>query len=405
MNAYTEHTFATAIKKLMKVGFDSVIREGGTPYLVGGFVRDAMLGKDPKDIDVVIDGMSMSRIMEVLAPYGKLDLVGKSFAVLKFTVGGETIDVAVPRKDEHVEGGGHRDVIVKTENVGIGDDLFRRDFTINAMAVDFNMRVLDPTYGIKDLENKIIRCVDSDVFAMDPLRMLRAVVFAVRFGFKLEGATSRNITEHAEWIKRIPGERFEAELRKAWKAGASVGDLMRLLYVTGLYEEMFELRSGFTIGPVEDPGMTCADFFYQLLSVTRDPKGQWLGVMKGDLVTGEEIGTIHHVLNFATGKTQYQVRQILQHAIEHAPGVIESTVLNSVYGETLEKFRNGTYPKTRLELAVRGKDLVDMGVAPEDRTYVFNRLMELVLGDIIENKRDIMLLEARKINNAINNDE
>jgi len=402
MEKYSKHIFEITVMKLLGMGFNSIVAEGGTPYIVGGFVRDVMLGREPKDIDVVIDGMPVQKIVNVLSRYGKVDVVGKSFAVLKFTVKGETIDVAVPRADRHFDGGGHKDVEVITGGLTITDDMYRRDFTINAMAVDFNLNMLDPTGGQDDLDMRVIRCVDSDVFAMDPLRMLRAVVFAVRFGFMIDDNTMNSIKQHAEWIKRIPGERFESELRKVWNDKAKVGELVNLLYESGLYEQMFNTGSqhvsDFNIEAVEDSNMTYADFFYQLLLPTRNPKQQWLDVLRGDISTSEEIGYLYNFMRFAEGKGEMQVKMAMQNAIEHAPGLLCSAVIDRAYPVYLENFRTGKYPKTRLDLAMSGNDLIRMGVAPENRWYVFAKLMERVIGGLLANENVALLKEASIIN-------
>jgi tRNA nucleotidyltransferase/poly(A) polymerase len=394
-----------AAAKLLDTGFDDVLAAGGRPYFVGGFVRDAFLGREAKDIDVVVDGLSMPELVGILEKRGKVDLVGKSFAVLKFKAGGETVDVAVPRADAHVEGGGHKDVKIVTGGIGIREDLFRRDFTINAIASNFNCVIIDPTGGLKDLESGVIRCVDGDAFAMDPLRMLRAVVFAARFGFEIHADTARNIEEHAEWIKRIPGERIEAELRKAWEAGAKVSDLVNGLMTTGLYKNMFGLDRDFAATCVDDPRQTYADFFYHVLEGARDPEEQYAKALKGDSTTANEIGTIRYALVSAIGKTKVQVRRILQRAIEHAPGVINSAVLDSAYGEELNKFKSGEYPKSRRDLAVTGEDLVVMRVAPENRGNMFKGMIEQVLSDALPNERAPLLKWVSMTNNAMNNDE
>ncbi|MBI4434803.1 hypothetical protein HY635_03260, partial [Candidatus Uhrbacteria bacterium] len=167
-------------------------------YLVGGIVRDASLGRDAKDYDFVVRGVSADALRAFLAARGRVDLVGRNFGVFKFLPSGwpedaEAIDIALPRT-EHAEGtGGYRDVDVQSDpTLPIAADLARRDFTINAMAWDVRNRTLiDPFNGRDDLTQRIIRAVGnpSERFAEDRSRTLRGLRFAAQLGFDIEPAT------------------------------------------------------------------------------------------------------------------------------------------------------------------------------------------------------------------------
>ena len=389
--------FKSTFDKLLGMGFDEIIQSGGELYLVGGFVRDSIRGEKSKDIDVVVTGLDMKVICEILAKHGKVDVVGKSFAVLKFTKACETIDVAVPRKDTHVDGGGHKDVVVDTENVTIYDDLKRRDFTMNAISVHHDGTMYDPFSGMRDIESGKIRCVDTDVFAMDPLRMLRAVVFAARFGFELDATTFELIRTHGEWIKRIPGERFESELRKVWFVNGSVKLLMKHLLNTGLYHNMFDAKESFAVSDFDVRNLRYSDFFYCVLSHCVQPALTYKNVLKGDSLIVTEIDKINYLVNYMQGKTPDKQRIMMYLALSESPGIIHSIVLFTYYANVVLDFTKCRYPKDRKSLAINGNDLIDLNVPQMDRNAIMFKLAELVLSDVIHNHYNDLSSKVREL--------
>ncbi|MFH1098688.1 MAG: HD domain-containing protein [Candidatus Uhrbacteria bacterium] len=160
-------------------------------YLVGGIVRDAILGREAKDYDFVVRGVPATKLEKFLASRGTVNLVGRTFGVFKFRphdwpAENEDIDIALPRT-EHAEGtGGYRDFDVQADpSLAIADDLSRRDFTINAMAWDTQQHCLiDPFHGRNDIEVKTIRAVGNphERFTEDRSRILRALRFACQLG-------------------------------------------------------------------------------------------------------------------------------------------------------------------------------------------------------------------------------
>jgi tRNA nucleotidyltransferase (CCA-adding enzyme) len=237
----------------------AAILKKGKIYEVGGAVRDRMLNREVelKDRDYLVCGITLDELSRILNKFGDIDLVGRSFGVIKFTQRLKskrfTFDVALPRR-EISTGPGHRDFTVDFDpHLTVEDDLLRRDFTINAMAIALDKEELvDPFGGLKDLRNGLIRMVSLKSFPEDPLRMLRAIQFAARFEFKIEPATYAAIKEHSELIKTISPERTSEEINKLLlKAGKpSLGFYMML--ETGLLKYIFpELVS--MVG-VEQPG-------------------------------------------------------------------------------------------------------------------------------------------------------
>ena len=195
---------------------------GGELYEVGGPVRDRLMGTKPKDHDILCRLLPMESAVKLLRPLGKVALVGKSFGVLKFSPRSDPsveIDIALPRR-ERSTGAGHRDFEVDFDpQIPIEDDLRRRDFTINSMALSLSDGMLvDPFGGQADLDAKILRQVFPKAFEEDPLRLVRGVQFSARFGLTVDPATWESMKAHAKLIETVSGERISQELVKLMKA-------------------------------------------------------------------------------------------------------------------------------------------------------------------------------------------
>jgi tRNA nucleotidyltransferase (CCA-adding enzyme) len=189
---------------------------GGRPYLVGGAVRDGLLGLLIRDYDVEIFGLPAARLEPLLASHGRVDAVGQAFRVYKLSgvegVAG-ALDVALPRRDSKV-GPGHRGIAVEGDpDLPVEDAARRRDFTMNAMLFDpATGEILDPWRGRRDLEAGVLRAVDSRTFGEDPLRALRAVQFAARYELEVDPATAALCA--AMPLAELPAERIFGEIEK-----------------------------------------------------------------------------------------------------------------------------------------------------------------------------------------------
>lgn len=170
--------------RLLKIAGD--IREaGGRAFLVGGWVRDALLGKSCRDYDVEVYDMAQDALVPILSKYGRTNLVGKAFGVIHLAMKGLSLDFSFPRTESKV-GYGHRGFVVHTdEKLSFKEAALRRDFTINAMGMELpELTLCDPYGGIDDLKSHTLRHV-GPAFAEDSLRILRGVQFASRFGCSL----------------------------------------------------------------------------------------------------------------------------------------------------------------------------------------------------------------------------
>ena len=183
---------------------------GGRALLVGGCVRDELMGQQPKDWDVEIYSIEPARLREVLDAFGTVDVVGEAFTVYKL---GAHLDVSLPRR-ERKTGRGHRAFVIEGDpSMTIDEATSRRDFTINAILHDpLTEEIIDPFHGREDLVNKILRAVSLETFGEDSLRVLRAAQFAARFEFDIEPETvelCRSID-----LSDLPAERIWGEMEK-----------------------------------------------------------------------------------------------------------------------------------------------------------------------------------------------
>ena len=210
-NSYTRRHPEDVTSKAEEIA-ERVHAIGGSAYYVGGYVRDRLLGRDSKDIDIEVHGITEDALLELLSDMGVTASFGRSFGI--HTLRGTGIDIALPRT-ERSTGQGHRQFDVSVDPfIGTEAASSRRDFTINALMQDvLTGEILDYHGGREDLEKGIIRHVSDASFAEDPLRVLRAASFASRLGFDIADETislCRSID-----LSGLSSERVEEELAKA----------------------------------------------------------------------------------------------------------------------------------------------------------------------------------------------
>ena len=192
------------------------VRRVGRPRLVGGGVRDALLGLEPKDFDVEVAGVNFETLHRALAPFGATDVVGRSFGVIKVRSrdSGDEYDFSLPRRESKT-GAGHRGFAVAPDpTLSDAEAAARRDFTINAISWDpFTGEFIDPHGGRSDLEKRVLRHT-SEAFVEDPLRVLRAFQLAARFELTLAPETATLCRSIAPTYRELPVERVWGEWEK-----------------------------------------------------------------------------------------------------------------------------------------------------------------------------------------------
>jgi tRNA nucleotidyltransferase (CCA-adding enzyme) len=187
----------------------AVRHAGGRALVVGGWVRDRLLGRESKDIDLEVYGIAADHLRALVEPFGRIEEVGESFQVFK----AGDIDISLPRRDSKT-GRGHTGFsAIADPSMSVEEAARRRDFTINAISWDpLTGEYLDPYDGRGDLTRRLLCVVDPLTFADDSLRVLRAVQFAARFGLTLDDRTRDLCTGIP--LDDLPAERLWGEIDK-----------------------------------------------------------------------------------------------------------------------------------------------------------------------------------------------
>lgn len=264
-----EEEAVSAIVRLAK-------RNGGTAFLVGGCVRDRLLGKKVNDFDVEIFGLSHEKVASVLSSAFKIDMVGSSFGVFKLH--GLDVDVALPRRETKL-GLGHKAFSVEfDEKITLREAAARRDFTVNAVYMDpVSGEVTDPWNGTEDLSRKILRHV-SEHFTEDPLRVLRGMQFAARFSFSPASETTAVCRTMKS--ENLPPERLFGEWRKMLVKGVKISaglDFLRRTDWIRYYPELQSLigceqeKAWHPEGDVWNHTLHCLDAFAAMRPEKTDP--------------------------------------------------------------------------------------------------------------------------------------
>jgi tRNA nucleotidyltransferase (CCA-adding enzyme) len=225
-----------------------ILEAGGRALLVGGCVRDELMGNPIKDWDLEVYGLEPARLRDVLDRFGPVNAVGEAFTVYKL---GHDIDVSIPRR-ERKSGRGHRAFVIEGDpSMTTVEASRRRDFTINAILQDpITSELIDHFAGVKDLERHLIRAVSLDTFAEDSLRVLRAAQFASRFGFDID-------LETVELCKSIdlsdlPSERVWGEIEKLLLQSQRPSVGLKWLLDLGVVEKLFP-EIGSLVSVPQDP--------------------------------------------------------------------------------------------------------------------------------------------------------
>lgn len=224
------------LEKLSEAGYEA--------YVVGGCVRDLLLGKEPKDWDITTNAKP-----EEIQTLFENTVYENTFGTIAIKTGSEKSELAIVEVTPYrIEGKytdkRHPDSVRFAET--LEEDLSRRDFTVNALALDAKRNIIDNFNGQKDLRNKIIRTVGNpkERFEEDALRLLRTVRFSAVLGFNIESETLAAVKENSEWLRAISKERIRDEFIKITESDNAYEGIL-LLEETGLLENIIpELREG-----------------------------------------------------------------------------------------------------------------------------------------------------------------
>jgi tRNA nucleotidyltransferase (CCA-adding enzyme) len=237
LDAVLAKALAPATRKLLLGAVAEANKQSAPLYLVGGFVRDLLLGRPSLDLDLVLEGDAISFGRRLAKRFGGKLVAHKDFGTAVWWLPGKSkdgkpafIDLISARSESYAQPA----ALPKVQRAELSADQYRRDFTINSLALGLNGlragRLLDPWGGLRDLNSRLIRTLHPQSFVDDPTRIFRAFRFAGRLEFRLEAATLRQLQAAMPNLKLLSGERLRNELELVLSEPGRVGILQALQF-------------------------------------------------------------------------------------------------------------------------------------------------------------------------------
>ena len=378
------------IRKLNQAGFEA--------FVVGGCVRDTLLGRQPEDWDIT----TSAKPEQVKAIFGRTIDTGIQHGTVTIMRGKAGYEVTTYRIDGEYEDGRHPKSVEFTSN--LIEDLKRRDFTINAMAYSHEAGLVDAFGGMEDLKQKKIRCVGSpkERFTEDALRILRAVRFSAQLGFEIEPETKKAITEIAPNLIHVSKERIQVELSKLLLSANP--DYIREMYETGISPYVtpgFDLVPGESISIDSSLPADKSLRWSAFLRLTDEKSAvRILKDLKMDNDTISKTGTLVRWWNRPIPADKAEIRRIMS---QMTPELYDNLILlkQSVGLEKLEEvvrlseeIRMAGDCISLKTMAVTGRDLIEAGMKPgRELGVVLNHLFNQVLEHPEYNTKEYLLKE------------
>ena len=364
-----------------------VLTNKSNVYIVGGSIRDSFLDKPIKDLDIVVEGLTLEEIQKLLWPYGDVNEVGESFAVIKFKPKGwqgEALDIAIPRTDKKI-GKGHKGFEVVTKDVTIIEDLKRRDFTINSIAVNIKSEeIIDPFNGVQDIKKKLIKATNPQAFIEDPLRMMRAIQFSARFNFDIDLTTKIQIAHNCMLLKEISGERILEELNKVLYNAGDTQLTLRLLYETDLDKGLFGkkfISNDFSEFSDLDP----VSFYFILCTLGDKTPSEFYPIrLRGTAEITKALQTLEKSFDKLSGKDiKWNVFQM----IRSSSLLVNAKVLPPKVKKVITQMKEGNIPMEIGSIPVNGDDVIEAGKDNLSGPQIGEILVKLYK-DALDNKFD-----------------
>jgi len=366
-------------------------------FVVGGAVRDIILEKQPKDIDLIVTGgIEIENLASILKYYGKVDLVGESFAVIKFKPEGmeldEPLDIAIPRADTKTSEG-HKGFEIITKGITLEQDLKRRDFTINAIAMTLDGRFVDPLEGLTDLLSGLIQAANPKTFIDDPLRIVRAVQFASRFNFSIAHKTKEMMADNIELLKEISGERILEEFKKIITKKGSVKIAFKLLVEIGFFKT-FGLKVNKHFSIIDSHYKTLGDLMHLLLFFENNKVATFKQVFKGDNDTEKEIKALDKMHEMERDKKGWEF--VAHEMVKITPAAFDLGCVFADVKEILVKMKAGELPAKVTNLEISGDDLKEIGLEGKGIGDTLKLLFGMVVTGKLPNDHETLMVVAKR---------
>lgn len=407
------------ISRLDEHGFEA--------YVVGGCVRDSIMGIPPHDWDICTSALP-EQIIEVFSDL-KVIPTGLKHGTVTVVLYGDEYEITTYRIDGEYSDNRHPEAVEFVKDLKL--DLMRRDFTINALAYNHKSGIIDYFNGVEDIHNKVIRCVGNpnDRFSEDALRIMRAIRFATRFGFEIEQETRKSLFTHQSLLRNISAERINSELTKTLQHitfETNVGllvDMMTLLTEVvpefgGCDIQKISVRLLRSISDIEVRLALLFDFddndienvLYRLRFSNYLFKSVTTIVKYGRRIMNDrnqlEIVKESISCNEYDKTDYYEVR--LLHDIGHKLSTWSilytysffdkddndnQDILRALFLKTIRC----EIPYRLADLQVKGNDLISLGYNGKEIGNVLNTLLDMVMRQTVPNDRDKLIQVAKSI--------
>ena len=390
----------------LSAGAEFVIRRlhdaGFQAYVVGGCVRDTLLGREPKDWDVCTNALPRE-LQRVFADCHVVE-TGLQHGTLTVMYQHEPYEVTTFRVDGEYTDHRHPDEVIFVTDVK--DDLSRRDFTVNAMAWSPETGLVDAFDGQGDLARKLIRCVGDPKkrFQEDALRIMRALRFASVYGFDIDPATDAAIHALKHTLKDVAAERIRVELLKLL-CGQGAGEILRAYpdVMQVIMPPLAKVDWAATVAAVENVDAVSETLRLTMLLHQLSPADakNVLMSLKPDNFTRDWVLALVTNQNFAFQPTRHSLLTALALfgkaqtydllAVRRAKGLTDCEALEDVLGDVL---LDGVCYSVK-DMAINGRDLMALGAKGKTVGACLNHLLGLLLKEEISNDRDVLLQAAR----------
>jgi tRNA nucleotidyltransferase (CCA-adding enzyme) len=371
-----------------------VFREKGyKAYFVGGCVRDALIGRTAKDIDIATNAMpeDVKNIFEI-----NYD-TGLKFGSVTVLYEGNYYDITTLRAENGYSDSRHPDFLEYTDDIKL--DLKRRDFTVNAMAFCFDEGHIDLFGGVTDLNKKSIKAVgDPDIrFREDALRMLRAVRFACELGFDIEPATLRAVEKNAKGIRQISKERIYSEFSRA--VASRHPEKIHYLRSTGLGKKIHPMFRSLRYNNIPKDNDLISRMAY--IMKQKETAIGILEFLKADKKTLFSVLKVLEGRSRISDDSKYCIRKLISEVGEaNAKRVL---ILKGYDLGLYHEILRDNDCTSIADLIIDGSDLITTGIAKEgiDIRHILNRLLDEVMKDPAKNRFEVLLPIARQIKKEI----
>lgn len=368
-----------ALEILEKNGFEA--------YLVGGCVRDFILGRIPNDYDITTNALP-EQVIGAFSDYKTIP-TGIKHGTVTVIIEKFQIEITTYRKDSTYSDNRHPDSVEFTPS--LRDDLIRRDFSMNGIAMNLNQDITDLYNGREDMKNKVIKCIENPDkrFEEDALRILRAVRFASQLGFRIEKNTSESIHRNAYKLKNISSERINTELEKLLD-GINPYDILKE------YQDVIRIfmpeytYSDCILKKTTDSQLIRRSAFFLNINSAYD-------IMKRLKYSNKDIdNTIALIKNFSADISSKPALKIL---LKNIGTELAYTLLDFRYacGQDisdskimLDEILDNHECYLISHLDINGRDLINAGISGAEIGVILNTLLENVIYEKISNKKSVL---------------